>query len=226
MDKGGFTGIDPDQSARSGPGISLAWSRPACAPRATLVLAHGAGAGMDSPFMLAIAEGLARHGVQVVRFEFPYMAAARADGRRRPPDPRARLEACWREVCAAVRAQVAGPLAIGGKSMGGRIASLLADELAVDALVCLGYPFHPVGKPERTRVEHLAALRTRTLIVQGERDPFGRRCEVAGYALASAVQLHWLADGDHDFKPTRRSGLSHEAHLAEAIARVVAFLEG
>ena len=167
---------------------------------------------------------LADQGVRVVRFEFAYMAARRVDGKCRPPNPAAQLMNCWREVYLQVRAVVDGPLAIGGKSMGGRMASLLADELAVDALVCLGYPFHPVGKPEKLRVSHLLELRTPSLIVQGERDALGTLSEVASYGLANAIQLRWLSAANHDLKPLKASGFSHEQHLQTATETIAAFL--
>lgn len=217
MVKGQSAGIDPDQYPQSGQGYpELRWTRPAGDAWATLILAHGAGAPMDSPFMQQMAELLAARGLAVGRFEFPYMASRRANGGRRPPDRQPVLLDCWRQVHALVRLQVAGPLAIGGKSMGGRMASLLADELGAAALVCLGYPFHPPGKPDKLRTEHLAQLATPALIVQGERDPFGGREEVAGYALASTIQLHWLTAADHDFKPLRSSGLTQELQLQDA----------
>lgn len=204
----------------------LLWNRPEGPVACTLVLAHGAGAPMDSPFMDDMAQRLAARGVAVVRFEFPYMAARREDGRRRPPNPQAQLLACWREIHALVRQQVTGRLAIGGKSMGGRMASLLADELGVDALVCLGYPFHAVGKADRPRVAHLADLKTPTLIVQGERDPMGDRLTVAGYSLSDAIHLYWLAAADHDLKPLKASGLTHEQHLDSAAEAIEKFLTG
>ncbi len=187
----------------------------------TLALAHGAGAPLDSPFMEEVADGLARRGVRVARFEFPYMAARRSDGRRRPPDREPRLLACWREVVEALNDR---PLAIGGKSMGGRMASLIADEVGVEALVCLGYPFHPPGKPGRLRTAHLEELRTPTLIVQGTRDPFGTREEVTGYALSPAVSLHWAEDGDHSLKPRKASGRSEADNLEAATEAVADFL--
>ncbi|HTO20116.1 MAG TPA: alpha/beta family hydrolase [Pseudomonas sp.] len=220
--------IDPDQCPL-GPGdrgdeTPLWWTRPLASPCATLILAHGAGAPMDSPFMEDMARRLGACGVAVVRFEFPYMAARRLDGRRRPPDPQERLLATWRTVHAQVRQQVTGPLAIGGKSMGGRMASLLADELGADALVCLGYPFHPVGKPEKPRVEHLAQLRTPTLILQGERDTLGSREDVAGYRLSDAIRLEWLIAADHDLKPLKRSGFTQAQHLEHCAEAIAAFL--
>ncbi|MEL7938776.1 alpha/beta family hydrolase [Pseudomonas delhiensis] len=230
MDKPRKRNIDSDQSAseavpiRDCGALSLLWNRPVGALSATLVLAHGAGAPMDSPFMDEIARRLAVRGVAVARFEFPYMAARREDGRRRPPNPQKQLLECWRQVFAEVRGQVQGPLAIGGKSMGGRMASLLADELGADALVCLGYPFYAAGKPEKPRVAHLAELRTPTLIVQGERDALGDRAHVAQYLLSPAIRVQWLAAADHDLKPLKASGLSHEQHLDSTADAVAAFL--
>jgi predicted alpha/beta-hydrolase family hydrolase len=115
-------------------------------------------------------------------------------------------------------------LFIGGKSMGGRIASLIADEAKVAGLVCLGYPFHPTGKPEQLRVEHLKSIRTPTLIVQGERDPFGTCDEVSKYKLSKRVRVHWLTDGDHSFKPRKASGRTLEENWEEGIDAVASFI--
>ncbi|QLC72201.1 dienelactone hydrolase family protein [Pseudomonas sp. LPB0260] len=224
MGIGQGTGIDADQLAGQMDRQQWLWNRPAGPSRATLILAHGAGAPMDSAFMATMAELLAQRGVAVLRFEFAYMAARRVDGKRRPPNPQAKLLEQWRAVYAEVRQQLAGPLAIGGKSMGGRMASLLADELGADALVCLGYPFHAIGKADKPRVAHLAELRTPTLIVQGERDPMGDAPTVAGYRLADAIGVHWLESADHDLKPLKRSGFSHEQHLQAAADAVAKFL--
>ncbi|MHB0819771.1 alpha/beta family hydrolase [Stutzerimonas stutzeri] len=225
MGKGQVAGIDAGQYTQGGE-IPLVWTdRPYGAASASLILAHGAGAPMDSPFMQAMTERLVARGIEVVRFEFAYMAERRLDGRRRPPNPQPRLLERWREVYRLVRQQTAGRLALGGKSMGGRMASLLADELKADALICLGYPFHAAGKPEKPRVVHLAELRTPTLIVQGERDALGDRHTVAGYALSPAVEVHWLAAADHDLKPLKRSGLTHEQHLDSAADRIAEFLQ-
>ncbi|AMK32072.1 putative hydrolase of the alpha/beta-hydrolase fold [Pseudomonas putida] len=171
-----------------------------------------------------MAQRLAGQGVGVVRFEFPYMAERRLNGGKRPPNPQKVLLECWRTVYDQLRPLVAGRLAVGGKSMGGRMASLVADELGADALVCLGYPFYAVGKPEKPRVEHLAGLHTRTLIVQGERDALGNREAVAGYALSPAIEVSWLVAADHDLKPLKASGFSHEQHMQAAAERVAAFL--
>jgi predicted alpha/beta-hydrolase family hydrolase len=186
----------------------------------TLALAHGAGAPMDAPFMTEMAEGLAEAGLRVLRFEFPYMAARRADGRRRPPDPQARLLETWRAVVSRL-----GPerLILGGKSMGGRMASMIADESGVRGLACLSYPFHPPGKPERLRTAHLADIAVPTLIVQGTRDPFGTREEVAGYALSPHIRLAWIEDGNHDLVPRKASGRTQAQNWDAAVAAVASF---
>lgn len=224
MSKGQVAGIDGDQYRQGQGDGTWLWDRPLGETHATLILAHGAGAPMDSEFMQDMAQSLAARGIAVLRFEFAYMAARRLNGKKRPPNPQARLLEQWREVYAQVRQQVAGPLAIGGKSMGGRMASLLADELGADALVCLGYPFYAVGKPEKPRVAHLAELRTLTLIIQGERDALGDRQAVARYALSEAITLHWLTAGDHDLKPLKSSGFNHQQHMQAAADAIAQFL--
>ena len=108
--------------------------------------------------------------------------------------------------------------------MGGRVASLIADEAGVKGLVCLGYPFHPPGKPDRLRTEHLAPLATPALIVQGERDPFGGRDEVESYDLSPAITVTWMPDGDHGFKPRKASGRTERENLDDAIAAVAEFV--
>lgn len=203
----------------------LVFDGPANAPL-TIALAHGAGAPMDTPFMTAIAAGLAGRGHRVARFEFPYMAARRSQGRKKPPDREPVLLATWRAVIAAVGRE---RIVVGGKSMGGRMASLVAAALEAEGapvrgVVALGYPFHPPGKPERLRIEHLRALRTPTLILQGERDPFGTRGEVGGYDLSRAVRIEWLSDGDHGFTPRKRSGRSEAQNRDEAVAAIDRFV--
>ncbi len=189
-----------------------------------LILAHGAGQGMDSSFMSEIAKLLASDELQVIRFNFPYMAQQALTGKRRFPDRLARLLTHWRDVFINIRSRHQGKLFIGGKSMGGRMASLLANELQVDGLVCLGYPFHPPGKPERLRTQHLAELTTPTLICQGERDSFGRREEVADYQLSSNIRFCWLRDGDHSFKPRKASSLTLEHNLQAAATAILSFI--
>lgn len=191
---------------------------------ATMILAHGAGAPMDSDFMNQMAELLCTQGLSVVRFEFPYMAKRRLEGGKRPPNPQPVLLQSYRECVAQVRQQTTGPIVLAGKSMGGRMASMLADELNASALVCLGYPFYAAGKPEKPRVAHLAELSTPTLIVQGERDALGNRETVQGYQLSSAIELHWIATADHDLKPLKRSGISHEEAMVQSAAAIAEFV--
>lgn len=190
----------------------------------TLVLAHGAGAAMDSPGMTDVASRIAARGVRVVRFEFAYMASRRIGVRKPPP----RADTLLDEY-RAVLAEVGGRPVIGGRSMGGRVASMIADPLFatgdVAGLVCLSYPWHPPEKPDQPRVAHLADLTVPTLIVQGTRDPFGSPSEVAGYALSSSVELVWLDDGDHDLRPRKAvSGFTHAQHLETAADAVAAFV--
>ena len=195
---------------------------------ATILLAHGAGAPMDSAAMNAAAKALAAVGFRVARFEFGYMASRRTGEGRRPP-PRA--ESVMPEYRAAIEALGAkGKLIIGGKSMGGRVASMIADEMhaagKVAGLLCLGYPFHPLGRPEQLRTRHLAQLQVPALIVQGTRDQMGTREEVAGYSLSPAIQMLWLEDGDHDLRPRKAiSGFSAAAHMQTMAQAVRAFAE-
>ena len=192
------------------------------APR--VVLAHGAGASMDSPFLQRMAQGLAAGGLCAVRFEFPYMKRRRTGGRSGAPDPPRVLQDRWLSVIE----QLGQPekLVIGGKSLGGRIASMIADQAGVAGLVCLGYPFHPPGRPEKLRTAHLAGLRTPALIVQGTRDPFGSPEEIGSYGLSSSIRTTFLEDGEHSFKPRVRSGRTLEQNLEEAIASVTEFVHG
>ena len=178
---------------------------------------------MDHPTMEAIAAGVAAVGIRVVRFEFPYMHQRRSGGSRRPPDRQPVLLQTWHAVIDAFGG--AERLVIGGRSMGGRMASLIADAVGARGLICLGYPFHPPGKPEKLRTEHLSALRTPTLIVQGERDAFGSKAEVGAYDLSDAIRIHWLIDGDHSFVPRKRSGRTAAQHLAKAAAVAAEFIQ-
>lgn len=190
----------------------------------TIVLAHGAGAPMNTPFMNSVARGLAAGGgIRVVRFEFPYMRARRETGRRGgAPDREPVLRNSWKEV--VERLGGGRKVVIGGKSMGGRIASMVADELGARGLVCLGYPFHPPGRPDKLRTKHLEALATPALIVQGTRDAFGTPEDVASYALSEAIRVVWLEDGDHSWKPRAASGRTEGQNMADGIAAIRAFL--
>ncbi len=181
---------------------------------------------MDSPFLNVVAKGIGAAGFRVARFEFPYMRARREDGKKGPPDRGPVLSESWREVIRTLSGGD-GPrtLVIGGKSLGGRIASMVADEAGVGGLVCLGYPFHPPGRPDVLRVRHLESLKTRGLVIQGTRDPFGGRDEVLKYRLSPSLRVAFLEDGDHSFKPRVSSGRTEAQNIAEAVVLVKTFLE-
>lgn len=185
-----------------------------------LMLAPGAGGGADSGWMNDLCTLLAERGIRTARFEFGYIVTRRAGGRAAQP----RAEAVADEYRAAV-AELGGNPFIGGKSFGGRVASMVADALGVPGLVCLGYPFHPPEKPEPLRTAHLEHLATPALICQGTRDPFGTVDQVAGYELSPAIDIHWLEDGDHDLRPRKAiSGRTYRQNLTEAADAVAGFV--
>lgn len=196
--------------------------------RVTLLLAHGAGAPMDSASLTAAAKALAEAEFRVARFEFGYMAGRRQGVRKPPP----KAETVMPEYVAAIDdlGPTNGPLIIGGKSMGGRVASMIADaEFAakrIAGLVCLGYPFHPPGRPEQLRTKHLIGMKTPALIVQGTRDEFGTRYEVGDYGLSDEIEVAWLEDGDHDLKPRKSvSGFTTAQHLKTMAETVRAWVD-
>jgi len=188
-----------------------------------VLLAHGSGAGMESPAMGTIADGLAEAGLRVMRFEFPYMQTIRKTGKRRPPDRAPVLLEHFREE---IRQCGYSPerIVLAGRSMGGRMASMIADEFEVMALVCLGYPFHPPARPDKLRTEHLEDLATPTLVLQGERDSFGNVEEVGQYALSKSIVVTWVPDGDHGFKPRKASGHTEQGNLEFAVDEFVSFV--
>lgn len=211
------------------PSPALLLDGPADAP-VHVVFAHGAGAPMDTPFMAFFAEALAARGHHVVRFEFPYMARRRrSEGGKRPPDRAPVLQACFHDVIAEVRARFAPRrLVLMGKSMGGRMATLIAAQEQADAVVALGYPFHPAGKPvfAANRLGHLPDFPLPLLICQGTRDSLGDRVLVEGVPLSPQVAVHWLEDGDHSLKPRKASGRTEAQNLGEAAEAIDAFLRG
>lgn len=199
---------------------------PAIEPVATLLLAHGSSAAMDHPLMTAFAEAVAAAGVSVVRFEFRYRAAVRSGAARRPPPPVGTLVPEFADALAAVLADTDGAVLIGGKSMGGRVAAMLAGEPLdprVRGVVCWGYPFHKPGQPDRTRLTPLAAARLPVLILQGTRDEYGGPADVAGYDLPPSVRVAWFEDGDHHLAPRKASGVTVAEHLSRAADLVSAF---
>jgi predicted alpha/beta-hydrolase family hydrolase len=198
---------------------------PAHSPRAALVLAHGAGAGQRSGFMVAFAMAIADRGVAVVTFDFPYITA-----QRKIPDRGPVLEAVYKSVIQAIPDILgASPrsLFIGGKSMGGRIATQVVaanPELDVTGVVLLGYPLHPPGRPETLRAAHLDAVRRPMLFVQGSRDAFGTPSELAPFLtpLGPSSRLHVVDGGDHSLKiPTRDPAAQAAVHaeVQDAIVR-------
>ena len=191
--------------------VSGAWNRPDGDARSALILAHGAGHGMNTRLLIDIGEALAARGVAVPRFNFPYMEAG-----RRGPDPRPRLEACYRAVADTVAEEFERPY-LGGKSMGGRIAShIVAEGFPAAGLVFLGYPLHPPGQPERIRDAHLRQIEVPMLFLQGTRDPFANpdllHQTVKGLPGARLVEI---AGGDHSFKVSGRSTAEVTAELIE-----------
>ena len=203
-------------------------------PTAHLLLAHGAMAPMDSPFLEALSSELVKHHLCVHRFEFSYMAERRTGGKKRPPPRAERLLDEYRATVDRLKAGDAAnsPLIIGGKSLGGRVASMVADDLFKDhkisGLICLGYPFHPPKKPDQLRTAHLEEIACPTLILQGERDPLGTPAEIANYHLDPSIAFHWVGDGDHDFGPRGRSGYTKKDNIkaaAEAISTFSATLQ-
>ncbi|MBE8577003.1 alpha/beta fold hydrolase [Vibrio sp. OPT18] len=188
----------------------------------TFIFAHGAGAGMDHEFMQSVAKGLAFKGIRVIRFNFPYMIKRAEDGKRRPPDRAPKLLEAYQEIIEQVDAD---KLVIGGKSMGGRMASHLSELDKVAAMACLGFPFHPPGKPEKYKGEHLAELAKPCLILQGERDTFGKREEFADFDLSDSIRVEFIPEGDHSFKPRKSSGYTEQQNIALTVEKLSAFIK-
>jgi len=203
---------------------------------AHLLFAHGAGAGSQHPFMLSLANALNASGVHVWLFDFAYMAQAKAEGKRRPPARLPKLEVEYLNAIAYVQAQIGtDSLWIGGKSMGGRVACHALNTLtlaepnpnsaqSIIGATIIGYPFHPVGKPDSLRLAVLQSATSPIFICQGERDTFGTRAEIETYQYPDNVQVEYLFDGDHSLKPRKASGMSQEQHIlaaAMAIASVI-----
>jgi hypothetical protein len=191
----------------------------------TLILGHGAGADQRSGFMVAFANALAERGIDVVTFNFLY-----SERLRRIPDPNARLENCWRAVIETVQGQIPSDdkLAIGGKSMGGRIASQVAADDAGDlaGLVFLGYPLHPPGRPDRLRSAHLQDVKAPMLFVQGSRDAFGTPAELQPIIsqLEPPADLFVVEGGDHSFKVPKSGGLKQQDVYSAIQDRIATWL--
>ncbi|MGI9425226.1 MAG: alpha/beta family hydrolase [Hyphomicrobiaceae bacterium] len=199
-------------------------------PVGHLILTHGSMAPMDNPFMEAIVSELVARRLSVTRFEFAYMAQRRTGGKKRPPPRADKLLVEYLEVIEQIRASAPDdvPLTISGKSLGGRVASMIAQEQfeagKISGLACLGYPFHPVGKPDNLRTAHLKSLSCPALILQGERDPFGTPEEIANFDLSPSIRFHWVGDGDHDFRPRARSSHTRAGNIADAAEAIAVFI--
>ena len=196
-------------------------------PKATLVLGHGAGAGQRSAFMVGFAHALSQLGLDIVTFNFLYTEQG-----RKIPDRAPLLEGCYRAVIETVRTQVESArraLFIGGKSMGGRIATQVAaadPQLPLAGLVLLGYPLHPPGKPDQRRDKHLPAVARPMLFVQGTRDAFGTPAELAPIlgALTPAPLVHSVSGGDHSFKVSRKDAAAQAQVYADVQGAIVSFV--
>src|SRR5262245_23556836 len=186
------------QLGESRSAVSAAWIAPKGAV-AWVVVAHGAGAGMDHPFLVGFCRAMADEGVAAARFNFHYMNAG-----RRSPDPEASLRAAWNEAFDGVRTMAGGlPVFAGGKSLGGRIASMcVADGMEAAGLVFLGYPLHPPGKPDRLRADHLQRIEVPMLFLQGTRDPFAKPelLDTVMEKLGDRATLERVEGGDHSFR--------------------------
>ena len=190
------------------------------------LFAHGAGASCQSEWMTNVAQLLAKQGIRVARFNFPYMQIRLQQGTRRPPDRAPKLVEFFSQLIIDCKQ----PVFIGGKSMGGRIASMvdaLGDEQLnkiIKGVICMGYPFHPQDKPEKLRIEHLFNINSPLLICQGKRDKLGTEQEVMNYYLPLKINWCWLEDGDHDFKPRVKSGFKQQQHLFKASNSIAYFI--
>jgi len=196
----------------------------------TLVLTHGSGAAMDSEFMNEFTALAIANGICVARFEFNFMATRRITGKKPPPPKAEKLIGEFLtalEDIAIKKPETA--LFIGGKSLGGRVASMMAQQCfeakKIAGLVCLGYPFHPPGKSDALRTAHFADYNCPSLICQGENDPFGKRPEIERYDLPDSFQFHWAPFGNHDMAPPKRSGLTKQDNWSDAAAAVAAFMK-
>ncbi|UES36967.1 alpha/beta family hydrolase [Roseibium aggregatum] len=206
------------------------WTRPETPPVATLLLAHGAGAAMDSAFMNKLAAALASQGIAAARFEFAYMAGRRTGGPKKPPPRADKLIAEFQTTLQSVLSQSDGPLLIGGKSMGGRVAAMLAGGGSLPGrakgVACFGYPFHPTGKADAEwRLQPLQDAKRPVLVLQGDRDPFGSKAELDEVTLPAHVSLTYLEDGNHDFGPRGKSPATLDGNIKLAAEAVRAFAD-
>jgi predicted alpha/beta-hydrolase family hydrolase len=194
-------------------------------PKAFVIFAHGAGADKSHEFMEQVASALNVQGINVLRFNFPYMDVRLMEGNRRPPDRMPKLLKCFEKIIEELKTDL--PVFLAGKSMGGRVAATLARDKTLNALgvMCLGYPFHPQKKPEKLRLEPLQETEKPILILQGTRDALGNEEEISGYEFSDLCRCVFFPDGDHNLKPRIKSGFTHTAHVQEAVNEMVRFID-
>ena len=193
-----------------------------------VIFAHGAGAGMDSDFMVQMATSVAQQGVQVCRFNFNYMQINEDEGKRRPPERMPKLVEHFEKVIAEVISKHSPKrLFLMGKSMGGRVATILCEQLnfPIEGVICLGYPFIPI-KGGNPRLEPLEKCQVPVHIIQGDRDRFGNQQQVRDWILPKSVDFSWVPDGDHSFEPRKRSGHTWEENLALSVTEIMKFIGG
>ena len=197
--------------------------------KVVLILAHGAGAPADSTFMEELSVALEREGIGTIRFEFPYMQKRRQDGKKRPPDREPVLLEYFSGVIDWVRAELGSTslILVGGKSMGGRMASILASRRDdIDGVICFGYPFHPPGKLDRWRTAHFRDLNCPILVLQGTRDPFGKPDELVDHQQdLEAIDLRWLEGGNHDFQTLKSQPQTQSELIAQAARETRIFVD-
>ncbi len=197
--------------------------------KVVLILAHGAGAPADSTFMEELSAALEREGIGTIRFEFPYMQKRRQDGKKRPPDREPVLLEYFSGVIDRVRAELGSGslILVGGKSMGGRMASILASRRDdIDGVICFGYPFHPPGKLDRWRTAHFRDLNCPILVLQGTRDPFGKPDELEDHQQElEAIDLRWLEGGNHDFQTLKSQPQTQSELIAQAARETRIFVD-
>lgn len=201
-------------------------------PIAQVIFAHGAGADMHHEFMTQIVLLFNQVNINVVRFNFPYMDKRLALGKRYPPDRMPKLLECYKQVInelISTNDRTELPLFIGGKSMGSRVAATLASDedicLLIQGVFCVGYPFHPVNKADKLRLEPLQNTRKPIFIVQGERDTLGSQAEIVNYKISNLCRCIFLADGDHSLKPRVKSGFTLAQHMESAVNGIKLFIQ-
>lgn len=197
--------------------------------KALVIFAHGAGADMNHQYIEDLVELMNAKQLSVLRFNFPFMDKRKLDGKRRPPDRMPALVTCYHSVVAEVDTNL--PIYIAGKSMGGRVAATLAGDKAftlhhkIRGVICLGYPFHPVKKPEKLRLAPLQDTQLPVLILQGQRDALGSEIEINSYEISSRCQIQYFNDGDHDLKPRVKSGYNLTQHQVAAVNKMRNFID-